>query len=470
MAPENPNGVRAAFAGMLRTPEWNALHAGDSIVKVGYIGVCTFVVLSALQLRRPAGSALKVSAYGTLPLFLAESWDNSLREKTASTLERAQGTETSKPLITHPLKNIDSRPSLLLGGIAAATLASRIRKPWTIFGWKRYVGAFSIGASLCTTGHAAYLASQIPREDFEIYDRQQLVQQRARQNRFAFGGSYPREMHDRATPNGFGMRGTERAGQGLAGSAPGRSGGPMGNGEANSRDTKSKNESGKLPKPGPYLQEELSVEPGKRIPIANTNYEWQSDRPIQELEEFIAVMQQERRRLALEAERTWSFLSHKEANFYNTKFNTPAETIEARLYLETLGSLHIKTLARATSCDWMIGDARKRIQQQKSAESNPARTVTWRTGCSEAASSTSPDCALLLARMLDKQLRQFQEEAEGVQHAMDSTIISDHLQQEEPEMEQKMLQALKDLKDYQDELSLSRRVFAKVQADLQRPR
>ncbi|CAK3889540.1 Hypothetical predicted protein [Lecanosticta acicola] len=129
------------------------------------------------------------------------------------------------------------------------------------------------------------------------------------------------------------------------------------------------------------------------MPTPRPNYFWSSDRPIEDLEAYIGSLQARRQQLAREAEILWARLSEKEAEYYNSpEANTPPPQEEIDkpakvVYIETLSILHRKAWKTIGYFDWMIRHSQKRIEQVRSAQSNPDGKVTWRA---EAGAETKP--------------------------------------------------------------------------------
>ncbi|KAI5369283.1 hypothetical protein Slin15195_G001590 [Septoria linicola] len=205
--------------------------------------------------------------------------------------------------------------------------------------------------------------------------------------------------------------------QGAGGSSPGRP-----NGRGPTAMPGQQDDQDGIIRDGPHLAEQL---PGATEPmfIANTNYNWKSDNPFSDLEADLAKLQQNRHRLALEAELVWSWLSDEEAKYYSTfskSSDTSPEKQHALLYLETLGSTHTKIWRQANACDWMIADSQKRILQLRSAKENNG-TTTYRAASTVQA---TPEFSLLLSKATQQQRQQIQEKLQQTkaQLAMDLAV------------------------------------------------
>ncbi|KAF7186885.1 hypothetical protein HII31_11845 [Pseudocercospora fuligena] len=185
---------------------------------------------------------------------------------------------------------------------------------------------------------------------------------------------------------------------------------------------------------GPHLGQELPGE-SEPIPIANTNYAWKSDKPIEDLEQHLSMLRERREKLALEAEMIWSWLSEKELDYYNspgTSEDSPDKAAKLR-YLETLGSVHTKTWLEASSCDWMIADSKKRIEQLRSAATNNGK-VSWRAGCSDLAAKKSPDHALKILRLNAQGIKQQQEQLEQIKQTMALSMVDPDFDQRDQQV------------------------------------
>ncbi|EME87522.1 uncharacterized protein MYCFIDRAFT_75370 [Pseudocercospora fijiensis CIRAD86] len=87
-----------------------------------------------------------------------------------------------------------------------------------------------------------------------------------------------------------------------------------------------------------------------------------------------------------------------------------------------LGSVHTKTWLEASSCDWMIADSKKRIEQLRSAATNSGK-VSWRAGCSDLAAKTSPNHALKILRLNAQGMKQRQEQLEQIRQSMALSMV-----------------------------------------------
>jgi hypothetical protein len=122
------------------------------------------------------------------------------------------------------------------------------------------------------------------------------------------------------------------------------------------------------------------VEPGQKgpRPYNVTNYNWHPapDQAIPMLEAHVHRLSQWRNDLALEAEYLWRVLSQHEAEYHNTASDSN-EKLEKRKIVELLGGMHNSLWTRASQYDWMLADARKRLEQMRTAATDREGKVTW---------------------------------------------------------------------------------------------
>lgn len=321
------------------------------------------------------------------------------------------------------------RPTPYATASKGIIVASQLRRPWSITGWKRWVGAFSFG-SLTTVGMTSVMvfASMSPTERdakrLEISERQRLF----------LDSFHSLTMQEQKTKNVPSLpAGTSRARNSFgAPSGPRGGGGGSGSKHPVQANPGGPNEPGDIVRNGPHLGEFLSgeIEP---VPIANTNYMWESENPIEDLERHMSMLLQRREKLALEAEAIWAWLSEKERDYYNIpgqKEDSPGKAANLR-YIELLGSLHTKTWLQVSSYDWMIADTNKRIEQVKSAAADKNGQVTWRAGCSDLASKESPDHALKLLQIAAQSAKQQQDELKQINQSIAMSMVDPNFDSKE---------------------------------------
>lgn len=108
--------------------------------------------------------------------------------------------------------------------------------------------------------------------------------------------------------------------------------------------------------------------------IPQTRYNWTRAPPVavRELEEHIEVLQRTRQDLATESETLYAWLAHKEKEYYNcSSGRTSDDCTEKRRAAETLGAFHNDIWRTVTDYDWMILDAKKRIEQYRAMAASP---------------------------------------------------------------------------------------------------
>nr|POF12864.1 hypothetical protein CFP56_10015 [Quercus suber] len=124
-------------------------------------------------------------------------------------------------------------------------------------------------------------------------------------------------------------------------------------------------------------------EDGTYIPQTRYNWNPAPHAAVGELEDHIKQLQETRQILAYESEVLYAWLAQKEKEYYNcTSGRDSNECTEKRRAAETLGAFHNDVWRTVSDHDWMILDARKRIEQYRAMAASP-------TGRLEAASPAS---------------------------------------------------------------------------------
>ncbi|KXS96193.1 hypothetical protein AC578_2817 [Pseudocercospora eumusae] len=297
-------------------------------------------------------------------------------------------------------------------------------------GWKRWAGAIALGST------APFVIAFVPLDPEERAAKRQRLFDNVR-SRFQYHtllqeGSFASKPFSELPDE------TSRALKPFGSSFGGNSGG-SGPGKKHPGMVKSNggnpNDPDNIVRIGPHLGQEVPGE-SEPLPIPHTNYVWKSDKPIEDLEQHLKMLRERREKLALEAELLWSWLSEKELDYYNspgTSEDSPDKAAKLR-YLETLGSVHTKTWLEASSCDWMIADSKKRIEQLRSAATNNGK-VSWRAVCSDLAAKKSPDHALTILRVTAQGIKQKQEQLEKTKHNMALTMVNPDFEEREEEVQ-----------------------------------
>ena len=286
-------------------------------------------------------------------------------------------------------------------------VASAARTPGLVGGWRRSLGAFVFGGTL---GHIGFITYKVIRQDDREDFQRRMKAAAASHEQWkpmvmaTIKGSNSRTT---ATPAPTDSIAAMKTWGRSPGSGNGSSSGPSGSGAAAGPGALPQMQQPEVIAEGPHLAQKVP-DMAEPILIPNTNYKWTSTNQIVDLETHLKGLQERRAHLALEAEIMWSWLSDKEAEYYNSSISKvddkSPEKIHKLRYLETLGSTHARIWEQATRCDWMIADSQKRIAQLKST--HDSGNVTWRAACSAEASKADLRHSLDMLRMQERAMEQ----------------------------------------------------------------
>ncbi|KAK4540825.1 hypothetical protein LTR36_008902 [Oleoguttula mirabilis] len=347
----------------------------------GLVGALPLAVGVIFRLPKARAFAFEVSAYSLLGLVLAgvaekEKVDGHIRAFLGAQGIEAPGGTKWVDRLGHP----DFDDALILGGMTGVFVASQARQPWSVSGWKRLLGAAAFGITTAKFGVSIGVLLAMGEEGrktnlkrlqeemgWHVTINKTIVALQEQKLRMA-GISVPSVAGVVASPLVAPMR------QDLSAQPTGPQN--TGRDKIGGDHISWPNETNE-----PHLTRRVE---GESAPVryAASNYTWSvpADHAVPALETHITELRQRRRELAQEAEILWHWLAKKEADFFNLSSNGSADTdltIAARRYVELLGQVHTQIWLDASKCDWMIADARKRIEQLQSSRSTAEHTVTW---------------------------------------------------------------------------------------------
>nr|POF26203.1 hypothetical protein CFP56_22351 [Quercus suber] len=141
--------------------------------------------------------------------------------------------------------------------------------------------------------------------------------------------------------------------------------------------------------------------------LPQTRYNWNPapQTAISELQNHIKALQETRQSLAQESEVLYAWLAQKEKEYYNcTSGRDSDDCTEKRRAAETLGAFHNDLWRTVSDHDWMILDAKKRVEQYRvMASSSTGQLEASPPALSSDASATEPTETLqLLENVLDE--------------------------------------------------------------------
>lgn len=348
-----------------RPDPFNTNFLTNALVQGGTAGLAWTV--GAVMFRKTPASGLKVGAWVTLLSLVGGGIVEQYvgRAVAQPYLEHKGFTIPRQKLIERPF-HADENSFIIAGGCAAILLSRMVTQPWAITGWKRTLGAFSIGAfggSLCSYG---YHYPQI----------KPYVESIRRQKQIALNYSTEVKAFHKAQRD---MDDTHATGDGqLANGALGMTSlqqllKDVGN-NMTPGDTKDAY-SGMAEAVASYDLDEKDPQPhfsmlreGERIFKPETNYKWKPGPDgIEQLEEHISTLRGRRTRLTQEAEQLFHNIAAKEAEYYKTSSSTPQKE-ERRIALEVLNHLHINAYLEISQLDWCVADSQKNILQIRAME------------------------------------------------------------------------------------------------------
>lgn len=347
-------GLHPAFP--KRPDPFNTNSITNAPVQGGTVGLA-WTVGAAMFNKSPA-SGLKAGAWVTVASLIGGvAVEQYLGRLVARPYLESKGlTVPRQKLIERPF-HADENSFIIAGGCAAILLSRMIAQPWAVTGWKRSLGAFSIGSfggSLCSYGyHYTQLKPYVER----------IQQQKQTALRYS---QEVKEFHRRRKDMGDDLANNDRqAASGALGMTSLQQllkdvGGNMNLG-TNKEDVEPTPMHDLDEKdPQPHFSE---LRDGERIFKPHTNYKWQPGPDgVQKLEDHISALRTRRTQLAQEAENIFHNMATKEAEYYDTSSSTPQKE-ERRIALEVLGHVHMNVYLEISQVDWCIADSKKNILQ-----------------------------------------------------------------------------------------------------------
>ncbi|GAB7352684.1 hypothetical protein MBLNU459_g3045t1 [Dothideomycetes sp. NU459] len=362
---------------ILMPPPWEGLHPAfpkrpdpfnttsltNAPVQGGTIGLAWTV--GAAMFGKAPGTGLRAAAYVTLvSLVGGVAVEQYVGRMIAQPYLESKGlTVPRQKLVERPF-HADENSFIIAGGCAAVLLSRMVAQPWAVTGWRRAIGAFSIGSfggSLCSYG---YHYNQIKPYAERLRQQKQValvysqdVKDFHRQRKDM--GETQAANADRLTGGPPGMTSLQQLLKDVGNMTTGNNRDAfVGLPAAASHDLDEKD-------PQPHYSE---LRDGERIFKPETNYKWKPGPDgVEKLEEHISTLRERRTRLAQEAEHLFHNITAKEAEYYKTSSSTPAKD-ERRIALEVLNHLHINAYLEISQLDWCIADSQKNILQIRAME------------------------------------------------------------------------------------------------------
>ena len=294
----------------------------------------------------------------------------------------------------------DGDDASLAGATLGVLVASQLRRPWTVVGWKRWVSAAVMGAGASTpvVPFIAILKDGLEERTRSIARQQAVLQEAEKwlpQIRKALSESQLKGMANLGVPVPSSVP-----------SLPATSSQPdkFEPDQVTATILKAITPQDKIGcdrvtwhnetnEPHLTSKPDWELEP---LPYANTNYTWTSSsgHAIIELEAHISKLRHRRQKLASECEHLWHWLAVKEAEYYDFNGQSDSgEKVKKRRYIETLGNVHTKVWVEVNKCDWMIADVQKRTEQLRSSNTSKNGRMTWLPPLSATESRTEPRTA-----------------------------------------------------------------------------
>lgn len=301
-------------------------------------------------------------------------------------LESKGITVPRQKLLVRPF-NLEEDNFIVAGGIGAVLLARSIAKPWQVTGWKRVVGAFSMGAFVGDLTNYAYHWRQIyPCAEKVAQQKAQRAQYAAELKEFrtkTIAAKYGVSIEtsgslDVSTEPGTG---TTSATDVAAGKHPGSTTSMqqlLRDLQKTAEESMEKMAGNDTPHPDDDTDPQFhfsELRGGERVFRPDTNYNWNGT-PA-ELDQHMAALQARREHLKQEAELLWHRLAVKEAAYHSSADTSDESEREVnRIALEVMNHLHINAYLEISQHDWMIADSQKKALQLKTL-SQSSSTTPW---------------------------------------------------------------------------------------------
>lgn len=358
-----------------------------------------FAAVATLFRRSPQAS-LKVAAWGTLLIagvavpaeqFVGRAWAKPYLE--------SKGIAVPRQKLVERTFHLDEDSFIVAGGIAGLLLARSIAKPWQVTGWKRAVGAFSMGAFLGDLANYGYHWRQItPCAQINARNkvlRNQYTEDVKQFSRNSITGKYSVSLESSGQIGGPDAAenkqpgGTTSMQQLLA------------NLQKSAEENMEKIAAADATKlddtdPQPHHSE---LRDGERVFRPDTNYTWQGT--LADLDSHIKTLRERREHLKQEAELLWHKLAVREAEYHSSAATTDETAKEdARIALEVMNHLHINAYLEISQHDWMIADSQKKQLQLKTLEQS--KQSPWIPAAPPNSDRLVPKHTLLLLEELER--------------------------------------------------------------------
>lgn len=380
-------------------------------------------------LGRPAawGLSIKIAAYSSIGFTTLAVPSEVAKHVQARAFLSQHGIQMPERKSFDRLGYFDEDDAAIAGALAGLFLASRVPHPWSIYGWKRWVGTAVYGSFVSQmafniyhlqSGKLEQVTSRLRERTKESAKWQPQVKAawanatRSAKNLSAGSTKSPEKVTDK--PVMAMLKDMEQPTPVL------------------SMTTQSTPASEKIGfdktswsnmTNDPHLTSSKS-DSQDPVPYANTNYLWTPTHghEIDELKAHISKLRHRRQELADEAEHLWYWLAQKEADYYNMATDSPDsnEKVRKRRYLEALGNVQTKIWVEVSKLDWMIMDSNKQIEQFRSAKAHENGNVTWLPSLSNQAASAEPQESKSL---LKSYLQQNKKRAADVQNARQDMAV-----------------------------------------------
>lgn len=391
---------------LILPPPWEGLHPAfpqrpepfyttsltNAPVEGGTIGLAW--ATAATLFRRSPMSGVKAAAYATLTCaaFHVASEQFVGRVVVTPFLESKGITIPRQKIITRPFV-FDENSFIVAGGIAGVLLARTIARPWSVTGWKRAVGAFSIGAFVGDLSSYAFYWRQIEPTAEKV--RQQKALQAMyqdevsdfRRQRLAikYGSHFDLSATTTTT--------TTPTSQDTPNAAPSAMGATtmhqlLGDLKRAAEDALEKTDA----YDGPTAQELDEKDPqphmsdmrdGERTFHPETNYDWSGT--VGDLQSHIDSLRARRQKLKAEAELLWHKIARNEAEYLALPTSDQHHHDQDRMRLKLMNHLHVNSYLEISELDWMIADSQKRQLQLQRSPQDP-----WIPPAPETAALPSP--------------------------------------------------------------------------------
>ncbi|KAK4981084.1 hypothetical protein LTR66_010216 [Elasticomyces elasticus] len=401
------------------------LEANDAVsgpTLGGFVGLCTVVGAAALRRPQPWAIATRYAAYAgilcTVGGLLQEEFSHQVFAKP---FLKSQNISLPRRKLWERTQYIDQDNFVITGAVAGVLASTLLRRPWTTYGWRRYVGAACFGS---LAGDVAYTSLYLDRVKEAKRLRRRRIDEMRRMMPEVMRASakewpqltgrisgWSRSAEELRTPaitvheslanqkkpleQRIAHQSTVPPSLSSSGSSPlGSLLGPDG-------DIDDEEAAANLDEmdPRPHVSK---IEEGERIFHPETNYRWAAygEEAKRILEDHIAHLNERRAGLAKEAEYAWHQIAVREAEFYDTPNGTPEKQTK-RIELGYLANVHVNTWLEIGSIDWMIADSNKNLLQLQSMltkEPGKSGSGHWIPQISDAVRRQPPKHSLKILR------------------------------------------------------------------------